>query len=147
MDYTRFFPTPSPNGKKHNRRVTFFHSIRVDLGDLKPYRLLDMPYSKLQRLDLFYGQFSGDHHILILINADPDSIGSAMAVKRLLWRKAASITISHVNTVKRRDKAGGHKTMARSEIPVSDLEGMVDVHNDKKLLLWIIKRINERKGN
>lgn len=37
------------------------------------------------------------------INADPDAIASAMAVKRLLWRKVGSITISHVNVIKRPD--------------------------------------------
>lgn len=55
------------------------------------------------KLDEFYQQFSGEHHVLVLINADPDAISSAMAVKRLLWRKAASITIAHVNIIKRMD--------------------------------------------
>ncbi|MFH2129441.1 MAG: DHH family phosphoesterase [bacterium] len=62
-----------------------------------------MPSNKNQKLDAFYQQFSGEHHVLILINADPDAISSAMAVKRLLWRKAANITIAHVNIIKRQD--------------------------------------------
>ncbi|NQU62661.1 MAG: DHH family phosphoesterase [SAR324 cluster bacterium] len=56
-----------------------------------------------QKLEEFYQLLSGEHHVLVLINADPDAIGSAMAVKRMLWRKAASVTIAHVNTIKRQD--------------------------------------------
>jgi nanoRNase/pAp phosphatase (c-di-AMP/oligoRNAs hydrolase) len=40
---------------------------------------------------------------LVAIKADPDAIASAMAVKRLLWRRVAGITIAHVNVVKRPD--------------------------------------------
>jgi len=62
-----------------------------------------MPISAPERLRRFYAQFSGDDHVLILINADPDAIASAMAVKRLLWRKTASVVISSINVVKRPD--------------------------------------------
>lgn len=59
--------------------------------------------SRRERLKQFYAQFSGDDHVLIPINADPDAIASAMAIKRLLWRKTASVTISNVNEIKRPD--------------------------------------------
>jgi len=62
-----------------------------------------MKLSATERLRRFYKQFSGDDFVLIVINADPDAIASAMAVKRLLWRKVASVTISHINTIKRPD--------------------------------------------
>jgi len=55
---------------------------------------------KLRRL---YAQFSGDDNVLIVFNADPDAIASAMAMKRLLWRKVSSITFSSVNVVSRPD--------------------------------------------
>ena len=51
----------------------------------------------------FYNQFTSDDRVLILINADPDAIGSAMAVKRLLWRKVNNITISNINIIDRPD--------------------------------------------
>ena len=35
------------------------------------------------RVRQFYSQFTPDDRVLILINADPDAIASAMAVKRL----------------------------------------------------------------
>jgi nanoRNase/pAp phosphatase (c-di-AMP/oligoRNAs hydrolase) len=56
-----------------------------------------------EKLKNFFLLFSGEHHVLVLINADPDSIASAMAVKRLLWRRVAGVTIAHVNIVKRPD--------------------------------------------
>ncbi|RJQ61910.1 MAG: phosphoesterase [Desulfobacteraceae bacterium] len=59
-----------------------------------------MTLSKLRR---FYHQFSSDHQVLVLINADPDSLACAMAVKRLLWQKVAGVTLSNVNDIKRPD--------------------------------------------
>ncbi len=62
-----------------------------------------MTLSGTERLRRFYGRFSGNDQVLVVINADPDAIASAMAVKRLLWRKAAGVTLSHINTIKRPD--------------------------------------------
>ncbi|MBT3226766.1 MAG: phosphoesterase [Deltaproteobacteria bacterium] len=75
-----------------------------------------------QKLDGFYQQFLGEHHVVILINADPDAIGSAMAVKRLLWRKAASITIAHVNTIKRQDNLAMIRRLNIRLVPFSKIE-------------------------
>jgi len=62
-----------------------------------------MTLSSRERLKRLYDQFNGNDHVLIAINADPDAISSAMAVKRLLWRKVAEITVAHVNVIKRPD--------------------------------------------
>lgn len=62
-----------------------------------------MPFSAPENLRRFYGQFTHDDSVLIVINADPDAIASAMAVKRLLWRKTASVTITNSNIIKRPD--------------------------------------------
>lgn len=59
--------------------------------------------SASERIRSFYNQFSGNDQVLILINADPDAIASAMAAKRLLWRKVAGVTISNINVIKRPD--------------------------------------------
>ncbi len=56
-----------------------------------------------ERLQLFYEQFAGSDHVLILMNADPDAMASAMAVKRLLWRKVAGIALAHTNIIRRPD--------------------------------------------
>ena len=62
-----------------------------------------MTISVQEKLKRFYSQFTGEDQVLILINADPDAIASAMAIKRLLWRKAAGVTISNINVIKRPD--------------------------------------------
>ncbi len=47
-------------------------------------------------LKKLYRLFHSDDRLLILIDADPDSIASALALKRLLWRRVASCTISPI---------------------------------------------------
>ena len=44
--------------------------------------------------------------------------------------------------------AGGHKAMARAEIPLENLEGMVDQKDDKALSRWIMRslKISGRKS-
>jgi nanoRNase/pAp phosphatase (c-di-AMP/oligoRNAs hydrolase) len=41
--------------------------------------------------------------LAVLINADPDSMASAMALKRLFWRKLKKTYIYHINVVNRAD--------------------------------------------
>ncbi|NLA74961.1 MAG: exopolyphosphatase [Deltaproteobacteria bacterium] len=41
--------------------------------------------------------------VAIIINADPDAMASAMALKRIFWRKARKINIYHTNIIKRDD--------------------------------------------
>ena len=62
-----------------------------------------MPLSASERLRRFHKQFTGNDSVLVLINADPDAIASAMAISRLLWHKVASVTITCVNEIKRPD--------------------------------------------
>lgn len=59
--------------------------------------------SSVEKLKRFYSHFLPEHQVLILINADPDAMASAMAVKRLLWKKVAGVTISNVNVIQRSD--------------------------------------------
>ena len=43
--------------------------------------------------------------------------------------------------------AGGHKSMARAEINLADLKDQaVDFGNDRKVILWIINRVEKRAG-
>lgn len=78
--------------------------------------------SPRERLKKFYAQFSGDDHVLILINADPDAIASAMAVKRLLWRKTASVTISNVNAIKRPDNLAMIRLVGANLVPFDQID-------------------------
>ena len=45
------------------------------------------------RLRKLWQLFNHEDRLLILIDADPDSIASALALKRLLWRRLASCAI------------------------------------------------------
>ncbi len=47
--------------------------------------------------------FSKENNVLIVINADPDAMACAMAVKRLLWRKVTSVSITYFNEMTRPD--------------------------------------------
>ena len=62
-----------------------------------------MPISAAEKLRRLQSQFAGEDQVLILINADPDAIASAIALKRLLWRKVAGVTIAHTNVITRPD--------------------------------------------
>jgi nanoRNase/pAp phosphatase (c-di-AMP/oligoRNAs hydrolase) len=42
--------------------------------------------------------------------------------------------------------AGGHKSMARAEVLLSNLKELVDMKDDKKLLQWIIHKIEKKAG-
>jgi nanoRNase/pAp phosphatase (c-di-AMP/oligoRNAs hydrolase) len=62
-----------------------------------------MRMTNKERIRRFYAQFSGEDHVLIPIIADPDAIASAMALKRLLWRKVAGVCIANINLIERTD--------------------------------------------
>ncbi len=47
--------------------------------------------------------FKKEDRWLIVINADPDSLASAMALKRIMGRKVQAVGIAHINEVKRLD--------------------------------------------
>jgi nanoRNase/pAp phosphatase (c-di-AMP/oligoRNAs hydrolase) len=62
-----------------------------------------MATSTSEKLRRLLGVFSREDRVLIVINADPDAMASAMALKRILWRHVSATTIAHVNTVRRPD--------------------------------------------
>ena len=80
-----------------------------------------MAISNTEKLRRFYDQFAHDDHVLIVINADPDAIASAMAVKRLLWRKVAGVTISNINVIKRPDNIAMIRLLGVNLVPVKDI--------------------------
>lgn len=81
-----------------------------------------MNRSAAERLRGFLNQFSSDDHVLIVINADPDAIASAMAVKRLLWRTAASVSISNINVIKRPDNVAMIRLLGVNLIHINAVE-------------------------
>lgn len=81
-----------------------------------------MPRSASEKLRRFYDLFAGHDPVLVVINADPDSIASAMAVSRLLWRRVLNITITHVNTINRPDNLAMLRLLGVSMVPFKDIE-------------------------
>jgi nanoRNase/pAp phosphatase (c-di-AMP/oligoRNAs hydrolase) len=81
-----------------------------------------MGISNKERLRRFYQQFSGEDHVLIPINADPDAMAGAMAVKRLLWRKTANVTISNVNEIKRPDNLTMVRLVGVQLVPFKEID-------------------------
>ncbi|MBW1916505.1 MAG: DHH family phosphoesterase [Deltaproteobacteria bacterium] len=68
-----------------------------------------------ERLRKLYKLFAHDDRLLILIDADPDSIASALALKRLLWRRVATCVIVPIRPITRPQ----NQTMVRLlEIPL-----------------------------
>jgi nanoRNase/pAp phosphatase (c-di-AMP/oligoRNAs hydrolase) len=57
--------------------------------------------SRKEALKELYSHFQFKDHVLITIDPDPDAIGSALALKRLLWHKVQSTTIGIVRPMRR----------------------------------------------
>ncbi|PID78244.1 MAG: phosphoesterase [Deltaproteobacteria bacterium] len=81
-----------------------------------------MTLSNFERVKKFYSNFNGDDQVLVIINADPDAMSSAMAVKRLLWRKVASTKISCINRVKRSDNLAMIRLLGIKMIYVDEID-------------------------
>ncbi len=81
-----------------------------------------MSRSVPEKIRRFYDQFSGNDHVLIVINADPDAIASSMAVSRLLWRKVLNVTISHINTINRPDNLAMIRLLGVTLVPFEEIE-------------------------
>jgi nanoRNase/pAp phosphatase (c-di-AMP/oligoRNAs hydrolase) len=81
-----------------------------------------MSRSVPEKLRRFYDQFLGNDHVLIVINADPDAIASAMAVSRLLWRKVLNVTISHINTINRPDNLAMIRLLDVTMVPFEEIK-------------------------
>ncbi|MFH1138095.1 MAG: DHH family phosphoesterase [Pseudomonadota bacterium] len=65
--------------------------------------ILPRSTTMVERLNRFYDVFHGEDRVLIVINADPDAIACAMAMKRLLWRRVSAVTMARTNVIKRPD--------------------------------------------
>jgi nanoRNase/pAp phosphatase (c-di-AMP/oligoRNAs hydrolase) len=74
---------------------------------------------KLRRL---LGLFSREDRLLIVINADPDAMASAMALKRLLWRQVATTTIAYVEKITRPDNLAMIRLAKLDLVPVKQAD-------------------------
>lgn len=76
-----------------------------------------------EKLRAFWELFHENDHVLIVINADPDSMASAMAVKRLLWRRTASVSISNSNVVGRPDNIAMVRLLDVKMVHIEKIDG------------------------
>lgn len=59
--------------------------------------------SPKERLQQLLSRFSSEDSVAVIINPDPDAIGSACALSRLLWRRVKRVGIFMVSPVRRPD--------------------------------------------
>jgi len=81
-----------------------------------------MTLSNKERLARFYDRFTGSDRVLIVINADPDAIASALAVKRMLWRRVAHLGLAHINIIARPDNAAMVRLLNIRMTPISQVD-------------------------
>ncbi|MCI5133437.1 MAG: phosphoethanolamine methyltransferase, partial [Candidatus Electrothrix sp. EH2] len=87
--------------------------------------------SALNRLNGFYELFEKDDEVLVVITADPDSLASAMAVKRLLSYRVGSVTIGYPNEIRRLNNI---TMVERLKIPIERLHTL-PVNDYSKLVM------------
>jgi nanoRNase/pAp phosphatase (c-di-AMP/oligoRNAs hydrolase) len=92
----------------------------------------EKPRSSSENLQKLFALFEPKDKVLITIDADPDAMASAMALKRLLWHKVHSVTIAHFNEIVRFDNV----TMVRLlKIPLVKLQHIDSKKFSKTLLV------------
>jgi len=89
-------------------------------------------HSNMTRLNGFYEVFDRNDEVLIIINADPDALASAMAVKRLLSYRVGSVTIGYPNEIRRLNNI---TMVERLKLPIERLHTLPVKDFSKRVLL------------
>ena len=87
--------------------------------------------SARERLHGFWDVFDKEDDVLVCINADPDALACALAIKRLLRYRVKSVTIAHPNEIHRLNNVS---MVERLKIPLERL-GNVKVQDFSKKVL------------
>ncbi|AVD70203.1 DHH family phosphoesterase [Desulfobulbus oralis] len=88
--------------------------------------------SATARLQGLWAQFQRNDTVLILINADPDAMASAMALKRLLSYRVQSVTIGYPNEIRRLNNL---TMMKRLNLPIERLHTLAGREFSKRVLV------------
>jgi len=67
----------------------------------------------------------------ILIHADPDAMASALALKRLFWRKVSKVLIYHINPIQRADNLAFIKLLRIDQLHIRHIK-------PKKITKWAL---------
>jgi len=78
--------------------------------------------SNRERIKQLLSHFSGTSKVLVIINADPDAIASAMAVKRILWRRVSEVVITYFNRITRPDNLAMIEYTEAGMVPLADVD-------------------------
>lgn len=84
------------------------------------------------RLQEFWDVFEKEDQVLVCINADPDSLACAMAIKRLLRYRCKSVIIAHPNEISRINNV---TMVERLKIPLEKLRNVKVDEFHKKILV------------
>lgn len=76
----------------------------------------------VERIKKFLALFAKGDRVLVVINADPDAIGSAMVIKRILWRKVAEVCIAHFNRISRPDNLAMVEYTEAGLVPLESIQ-------------------------
>lgn len=64
---------------------------------------ISLAATQKERYEQLLKSVSSDDVLGIIVHADPDAMSSALALKRIFWRKAKNIRICRINAIKRTD--------------------------------------------
>ncbi len=84
------------------------------------------------RLHAFWERFEREDDVLVVINADPDALAAALAVKKLLRYKVKSVTIAHPNEISR---VNNQLMVERLKIPLRRLREVRTEEYSKKVMV------------
>ncbi|OAG28122.1 DHH family phosphoesterase [Thermodesulfatator autotrophicus] len=88
--------------------------------------------SNRERVKTLLSQFKKEDRVLILIWADPDSMASALAMKRLIRQRVSEVTIAHVNEIRRLNNLAMAQLL---KIPLVKLRQVKASEYNKKVLI------------
>ncbi|MBE0584833.1 MAG: phosphoethanolamine methyltransferase, partial [Desulfofustis sp.] len=98
------------------------------------FHLCEQSYKKSAkiRLEEFWAVFDKDDTVLVVINADPDSLACAMSIKRLLRYRVKHITLAHPNEISRLNNV---EMVERLRIPLERLHAVKTGDYNKKVMV------------
>ena len=88
--------------------------------------------SARERLRRFWDVFKKEDEVLVCINADPDALACALAIKRLLRYRVKSVIIAHPNEIRRLNNVA---MVERLKIPLERLGNVRGQDFSKKVLV------------
>jgi nanoRNase/pAp phosphatase (c-di-AMP/oligoRNAs hydrolase) len=88
--------------------------------------------SAKERLQKFWDVFGKEDDVLVCINADPDALACALAIKRLLRYRVKSVIIAHPNGIRRLNNVA---MVERLKIPLERLNTLKIKDYSKKILV------------